>query len=186
MEAAVFGCCCITIETGDVGVVQQFGRYVGSKPPGLALYCYPCQSITAHSVQLQSLENTTECKTLDNVTLIAKITVRYLLDVNNLKRGVFEIEDPKAQMRAAVDDTVRSTIPTLSLDDAYAAKEKLTGKIKWVVSRNMQEFGYQVVDVLLTDLSPDETVKNAMNMIVDTHLQRLRRLALLLGGCPSP
>merc|ERR1712060_772270 len=61
---------------------------------------------------------------------------------------------------------------TLSLDDAYAAKEQLTGKIKWVVSRNMQELGYQVVDVLLTDLSPDETGKNAMNMIVEAKRRR--------------
>merc|ERR1712051_517321 len=80
--------------------------------------------------------------------------------------------DPQGQMRAAVDDTVRSTIPSLTLDQAYAAKDSLTSIIKTVVFNNMHEYGYQVLDVLLTDLSPDETVKNAMNMIVEAKRRR--------------
>lgn len=170
--AGVFGCCCLTVETGQMGVVQRFGKYIGSKPPGLVMYCPPICTITSVDTRLQSLDNTTDCKTKDNVTMFAKITVRYVLDVNNLKKGVFEIEDAESQMRAAVDDTVRSTIPSLTLDQAYAAKDSLTNIIKQVVFNNMNEYGYQVLDVLLTDLSPDETVKNAMNMIVEAKRRR--------------
>jgi len=166
-EAFVTGCCCTTIESGQVGIVQRFGAYVTHKPPGLVLYCAPICTVTPHSVGLQTISAETECKTADDVTLTARVTVRYQLDQSNLKKGIFEIVDHEAQIKAAVDDIVRSTIPTMPLDEAYTGLTTLTDKLRIGVAHSMSEYGWQIMEVKVEDLSPDDTVKNAMNMIVE-------------------
>jgi len=70
---------------------------------------------------------------------------------------------------------IRSSIPRLELDDAFASKEDVAHAVKSQISTLMAEYGYNIIDVLVTDLEPDKQVKSAMNQI--NAQQRLREAA---------
>jgi len=86
-----------------------------------------------------------------------------------LKENVFEafyaLTNPAQQITAHVYDVMRATLPTLELDAAFEAKEELASSVKAALSESFTSYGYQILQTLITDLDPDQRVKNAMNEI---------------------
>ena len=66
---------------------------------------------------------------------------------------------------AHVYDVMRSQLPNLELDAVFEAKEELALAVKNALSETMTGYGYQILQALITDLDPDQRVKNAMNEI---------------------
>ena len=66
---------------------------------------------------------------------------------------------------AHVYDVLRSQLPQLELDAVFEAKEELALAVKNALSETMTGYGYQILQTLITDLDPDQRVKNAMNEI---------------------
>jgi len=60
---------------------------------------------------------------------------------------------------------IRSSLPRLELDEAFASKGEIANAVKNQLSTLMTEYGYEILVALVTDLNPDQTVKNAMNEI---------------------
>jgi regulator of protease activity HflC (stomatin/prohibitin superfamily) len=162
---ATCGLCCVCIPTGSVGVVQALGKYVGYVDPGMTCYCNGYHSIQTVSLALQQIECSTECKTKDNVTLRIKTAVTYRINRNMLKTAVFDIEDALSVIEAQVDNIVRSSLPAMDLDDAYSNKEGLCNDILKTVRSAMAVYGYDIENVLVVDLSPEQSVLTAMNQI---------------------
>merc|ERR1712086_1225911 len=53
----------------------------------------------------------------------------------------------------------------LELDAVFEAKEDLALAIKNALSETMSDYGYQILQALITDIDPAEEVKQAMNEI---------------------
>ena len=60
---------------------------------------------------------------------------------------------------------MRAQLPTLELDAVFEAKEDLAIAVKNALSETFSNYGYQILQTLITDLDPDQRVKNAMNEI---------------------
>lgn len=60
---------------------------------------------------------------------------------------------------------MRAQLPTLELDAVFEAKEDLALAVKNALAETMTGYGYQILQTLITDLDPDQRVKNAMNEI---------------------
>jgi len=167
-----FGISCSCVPAGSVGVVQQFGKFSGYMEPGMNMYCPCIQSVQMVSLAVRQIECYTECKTKDNATMTVRTAIQYRINKMRIKQAVFEIDNPEAQIRAAVDNVVRSSLPNLDLDQAYGNKESLCNDILTSVRNAMQPFGYLVTNVLVTDLSPDKSLLQAMNAQLAARRQR--------------
>jgi len=167
-----FGICCSCVSAGSVGVVQQFGKFQGYMEPGINLYCPCVQSVSQVSLAVRQIECRTECKTKDNATMSVRTAIQYRINKQRIKQAVFEIDNPEAQIRAAVDNVVRSSIPNLELEAAYSNKDSLCSDILASVKAAMQPYGYLITNVLVTDLSPDATLLQAMNAQLAARRQR--------------
>jgi len=166
------GLCPICVPTGSVGVVQCFGKFQGYVEPGLACFCPPFSSISTVSLALMQSQGNTECKTKDNVTLNVSTAVQYRIMKRMVRQAVFEIINPEAQIHAHIDDVLRSTLPSMDLDAAYEAKDKVTRAIMQAVKAAMEPHGYEITNILLTDLRPERSVLDAMNAINASRRQR--------------
>ena len=60
---------------------------------------------------------------------------------------------------------MRAQLPTLELDSVFEAKDTLAQAVKDALSNTMSDYGYQILNALITDIDPDQRVKNAMNEI---------------------
>lgn len=166
------GCCCNIVPSGSVGTVLRFGKYVGYQEPGLMCCCWPIYSISSVSLAVRQMASNSTCKTKDNVTMNVKTCVVYRIEKSKLKAAVFDIHNPEVQISANVDDVLRSTLPTMDLDEAYGAKERVCDSILQSVRKSMAPYGYQIINVLITDLSPEASVLQAMNAINAARRQR--------------
>jgi len=159
------GVCFSCVSSGNVGVVQRFGRYIGYQEPGCIPYCPCLDTITTVSMKTKQLACNTDCKTHDNVTLRVSTSITYRVNKKMLKAAVFDIDNPEYQMQAYVDNVVRSLLPTMDLDDAYSNKDTLCHQILAELQRSMAPYGHHILNALVTDLSPDPAVLQAMNAI---------------------
>ena len=166
-------CCCFScISTGSIGVVQKFGEYQGLQEPGCSCICFPCTTVMSVSLAVEQLTCRSDCKTKDNVTVCVVTAVQYRIVKDMVKVAVFDIASPHAQIRAEVDNVLRSTLPTMTLDESYEAKEKMVAEILEAVKAAMAQYGYEMINVLITDIQPEQSVLNAMNEINASRRQR--------------
>eukprot|EP00617_Octactis_speculum_P021965 CAMPEP_0185768328 /NCGR_PEP_ID=MMETSP1174-20130828/49033_1 /TAXON_ID=35687 /ORGANISM="Dictyocha speculum, Strain CCMP1381" /LENGTH=290 /DNA_ID=CAMNT_0028452967 /DNA_START=10 /DNA_END=882 /DNA_ORIENTATION=+ len=173
-------CCnqilCLTcVPTGSIGVVYRCNQAVGTRGDGPSCICFPFETIGPVDIRIQQLNVDTDTKTVDNVTCKVVTAIQFQVDAEKAIDAVTKLNNAPVQMSAYVDDVVRSTLPTMTLDQAYGAKDQMANAIKTSLSESMAPFGYHIVKALVTDLKPDQKVLEAMNEI--NAQRRLREAA---------
>ena len=91
------------------------------------------------------------------------------IQYNVIQERVFEafymLTNQRQQITAYVYDVIRSTLPTITLDQAFQSKEEISMAIKSSLGKTMEAYGYLIVNALVTDMTPDGRVRAAMNEI---------------------
>lgn len=128
--------------------------------PGLGVICCPVDQLVGKlSFRVQQLNVKVETKTLDNVFLVAVVSVQYQVLRDKVYDAFYALTNPAQQITAHVYDVMRSQLPTLELDAVFEAKEELALAVKNALGAIMTSYGYQIIQVLITDLDPDQRVK---------------------------
>jgi len=161
------GCCCFAcIRTQEVGIVEDLGQFKRLLDPGLHCLTWPLQSVVGTlSLRIQQLDVVCETKTKDNVFVQVGIAVQYRVLVDAAYDAYYRLTDPRNQIQSYVFDVVRSTVPKMELDEAFASKDEIAAAVLSQLKDVMAEYGYQIRNTLITDLSPDSKVKASMNEI---------------------
>ena len=170
--------CCVSIRESEVGILQRCGRHDDVLRPGLHMIC-PClgSAVAARmSLRVTELIIKLETKTKDNVFVTVEVSVQYEVKPDKVFDAFYQLSNAERQIRAYVYDVVRSQVPKLLLDDVFTTKEELADAVKEQLEHVMAAFGYTIVQTLITDITPDVKVKDAMNEI--NAAQRLREAAL--------
>jgi len=155
-----------TISTSEVGVIERWGKFTRLAPPGLGFIICGVENLVGRmSYRVQQLDVRVETKTLDNVFITAVVTIQYQVLQEKVYEAFYALTDPQRQITAHVFDVLRAELPTLELDAVFEAKEELALTVKNALTEIMTKYGYQIMQVLITDLDPDQRVKNAMNQI---------------------
>ena len=119
------------------------------------------------SLQVEQLNSEIETKTKDNVFVQVKLAVQYKVGAGDqqVQDAYYKLDDPEVQMQSYAFDVVRSHIPSMDLDEAYADADTIAMHIQETLHRNMADYGYEIVKALITNIEPDQRVKDAMNNI---------------------
>lgn len=158
--------CCICVSTSEVVVVERLGKFDRLIPAGLGVVVCPCeQSAGTVSFRVQQLDVRVETKTKDNVFLTAVVSVQYQVIREKVYQAFYSLTNARQQITAHVYDVMRSQLPTLELDAVFEAKEELALAVKNALTETMSDYGYQILQALITDIDPDQKVKQAMNEI---------------------
>uniref|UniRef100_A0A7S1ZQU2 Band 7 domain-containing protein n=2 Tax=Ditylum brightwellii TaxID=49249 RepID=A0A7S1ZQU2_9STRA len=157
---------CFTVSTSDVAIIEKWGRYSRTANAGCNFLCCPMEQMVGKlSFRVQQLDVRVETKTHDNVFLTAVVSVQYQVLREKVYEAFYALTNPREQITAHIYDVMRSELPTLELDAVFEAKEDLALAVKNALSETMTTYGYQILQALITDLDPDQRVKNAMNEI---------------------
>jgi len=160
-------CCCFAcIRTQEVGIVEDLGEYKKLLDPGLHCILWPLQSVVARlSLRIQQLDVFCGTKTKDNVFVNVAVSVQYRVLVNSAYDAYYRLTDPRGQIQSYIFDVVRSQVPRLELDDAFASKADIATAVSSQLKANMLSYGYEIKETLVTDIEPDRKVKASMNEI---------------------
>lgn len=93
------------------------------------------------------------------------MSVQYQVIREKVYQAFYSLTNTQQQITAHVYDVMRSQLPTLELDAVFEAKEELALAVKNALQEQMSEYGYQILQALITDIDPDNRVKQAMNEI---------------------
>ncbi|MDC1493153.1 SPFH domain-containing protein, partial [Flavobacteriaceae bacterium] len=77
----------------------------------------------------------------------------------------YKLDFPHDQITSYVFDVVRAEVPKMILDDVFLKKDDVAIAVKSELNVAMMEYGYDIIKTLVTDIDPDQQVKEAMNRI---------------------
>lgn len=169
-----------TVDQQTCAIVERFGKFLKIARPGLN-FKIPFIDVIASrlSLKIHQLDVNIETKTQDNVFVNIMVSVQFRVLYNKIYEAFYMLQDPAKQIEAFVFDVVRAQVPKILLDDVFVKKDDIANAVKTELSGVMEEFGYEIVKSLVTDISPAANVKAAMNEI--NAAQRVRVAATEKG-----
>ena len=157
-----------TVEQQERAIVERFGKFVRVATPGLQRKTPFVERVAGRmSLQVEQLNADIETKTKDNVFVHVQLAVQYKVgaEAQQVQDAYYKLDNPEVQMQSYAFDVVRSHIPSMDLDEAYADADTIAMHIQETLHKQMAEYGYEVVKALVTNIEPDQRVKDAMNNI---------------------
>lgn len=161
------GCCCLQcIREKEVGVIEDLGQFKRLVGEGPSCILWPLQNVVGRlSLRVQQLDVLCETKTKDNVFVQVGVAVQYKVVTESAYDAWYRLTSPTSQIQAYVFDVIRSTLPRMELDTAFESKDDIAQAVFAQLQTVMKDYGYEIVNTLVTDLAPDSKVKASMNEI---------------------
>lgn len=147
-------------------VIQRLGKYNRIATSGLSLKI-PIFDSVAGTVnhRVQQLDVHVETKTSDNVFVNMQASVQYKVIKSKTREAYYELDDPARQISSFIFDVIRAEVPKLELDDVFAKKDDIAVAVNKSLSASMDDYGFEIIKTLITDIDPDANVKASMNRI---------------------
>jgi regulator of protease activity HflC (stomatin/prohibitin superfamily) len=155
-----------TVNTAQVAVITRFGRFLRVANPGLN-WKWPFIDTVAGRISLRvnQITLTMETKTKDNVFVTIPISVQNRVRPEKAFDAFYKLSNPAEQIQAYVEQVILGHVPGMTLDEVFASQSGIAAAVKQELDADMAGFGYEIVNVLVTDIVPDAKVKSAMNDI---------------------
>ena len=157
-----------TVEQQERAIVERFGKFVRVAGPGLQRKSPFVERVAGRmSLQVEQLNADIETKTKDNVFVVVKLAIQYMVSAapERVMDAFYKLDDPEVQIKSYAFDVVRSHIPTMDLDESYADADTIAKHIQDTLQTQMADYGYEIIKALITNIEPDQRVKDAMNNI---------------------
>jgi len=155
-----------TVQTARAVVVTRFGKFLRVAEAGLN-WKVPFIDAVAGTLSLRvtQINLTMETKTKDNVFVTIPISVQNRVRAEKVFDAFYKLTDPAAQIKSYVEQVILGHVPGMTLDEVFANQSSIAMAVKKELDADMAGFGYEIVNVLVTDIVPDAKVKSAMNDI---------------------
>ncbi len=155
-----------TVKQQTTAILERFGRFHSIKSSGLQFKIPLIDRVAGRmSLRVQQLDVNVETKTYDNVFVRLKVSVQFHVLKDAIYDAFYRLESSQEQITAYVFDVVRAEVPKMKLDDVFERKDDIAVAIRRELEEAMNEYGYGIIKALVTDIDPDQEVKQAMNHI---------------------
>jgi regulator of protease activity HflC (stomatin/prohibitin superfamily) len=155
-----------TVSTAQVAVITRFGKFLRIADPGLNWKIPIFDSVAGVvSLRVNQISLTMETKTKDNVFVTIPISVQNRVRPEKVYDAYYKLSDPTAQIKSYVEQVILGHVPGMTLDEVFASQSSIAAAVKLELDADMATFGFEIVNVLVTDIVPDAKVKSAMNDI---------------------
>ncbi len=155
-----------TVSTAQVAVITRFGRFLRVANPGLNWKWPLIDSVAGRiSLRVNQITLTMETKIKDNVFVTIPISVQNRVRPEKAFDAFYKLSNPAEQIQSYVEQVILGHVPGMTLDEVFASQSGIAAAVKQELDADMAGFGYEIVNVLVTDIVPDAKVKSAMNDI---------------------
>jgi|TARA_B100000780_G_scaffold79845_1_gene54260 regulator of protease activity HflC (stomatin/prohibitin superfamily) len=154
------------VKQQSAALVERFGKFNGTRQSGLQLKIPLIDRVAGRlSLKIQQLDVVIETKTKDDVFVKLKVSVQYKVIKEKVYEAFYKLDYPHDQITSYVFDVVRAEVPKMKLDDVFERKNDIANAVKLELNEAMLNYGYDIIKTLVTDIDPDQQVKEAMNRI---------------------
>lgn len=154
------------VKQQSAAIIERFGKFVKIAKPGINFKIPVFDQIAGRiNLKVQQLDVLVETKTKDDVFVRLKISVQFRVGIDKIYDAFYQLEDPQGQITSYVFDVVRAEVPKMRLDDVFERKDDIAIAVSEELNDAMLSYGYKFIKTLVTDIDPDDKVKQAMNRI---------------------
>lgn len=155
-----------TVKQQTAALIERFGKFQRISTSGLHFKVPVFDQISGRiNLKVQQLDVLVETKTKDDVFVKLKISVQFQVITTRIYDAFYKLENSNDQITSYVFDVVRAEVPKMKLDDVFERKDDIAIAVKRELNEAMEEYGYDIIKTLVTDIDPDVQVKAAMNRI---------------------
>jgi len=171
----------IFIKTSTTGIKTTFGKAGGlfnskiTMEPGFHFFIPFAQQIITISNKRHQDTFRFSIKTKDNVFATIDIAIPWKIKKEHSVNAWFSLNKPDEQIKSYVENVIRSSISQITIDELFETQEQIADKVRDELSQKMGVHGFTISDTLITDINPDNKVREAMNEINRT--ERLKMAA---------
>ena len=151
-----------TVPQGYEWVVERFGKYRRTLPPGLSVII-PFFDRVAYRVETRDIPldiDRQEVITKDNAVIQTNAIA--FIKVTDPVAAVYGITDFVVGVRNLVQTSLRSIIGTMTLDEALSSREQIKAKLRNQLSDEMRDWGLTLKSVEIQDIQPSASMQTAM------------------------
>ena len=145
--------------------MERFGKFNRVARPGLQFLVPWCETVRFIDLQVRQAVVNVETKTKDNVFVTIPVSVQYQVVEDKVFDAYYKLSNPQSQIESYVFNSILGHVPTLTLDEAFEQMQQISAAVKKDLDEVMDNFGYNILRALVTDIVPDAKVKAAMNDI---------------------
>ena len=154
------------VKQQSAAVIERFGKFASTRHSGLQLKIPVIDRIAGRlSLRIQQLDVVVETKTKDDVFVKVKVSVQYKVIKDKVYDAFYKLDFPEDQITSYVFDVVRAEVPKMILDDVFEKKDDIAIAVKGELNDSMLDYGFDIIKTLVTDIDPDQQVKESMNRI---------------------
>jgi regulator of protease activity HflC (stomatin/prohibitin superfamily) len=173
--------CFVTVPQDKWYAVEKFGKYSHQLTPGLSFggfdICGCCLTYRSITSRVEQIMCTVSTKTKDNVFVTAQVAVQQSVKPEATVDAMYKLANVRAQIDSYVSDVVRSSVPHMTIDEAFEKKDDISISVQTKLQTEMSNYGFIIHKALVTELVPDASVVQSMNEI--NKQKRLRDAAIM-------
>lgn len=157
----------------SVVIIERLGRFNRASGAGIhVLIPFIERKAGLLDLRIAQLENRITTKTRDDTFVQLAVAVQYRIEPTRVYQAFYELSNPQQQIKSYIEDSVRNSVPEITLDQTFSQKDMIAGQVKALLQEKMTQFGYNIISTLITDIQPDQSVVNAMNSINEAQRRR--------------
>lgn len=162
-----------TINQGYIGVITMFGKYQRIVRPGLNIKIPILEQVYKKvSIQNRSVELEFQAITADQANVYFKSMLLYSVqnaDEDTVKKVAFKFISEKDMMQAlirTVEGTIRTYVASKRQAEILGLRKEIVEYVKEQVDNSLEEWGYHLLDLQITDISFDKVILDSMSKVV--------------------
>ena len=158
----------VIVKQKEAKVIERLGKFNKICRAGINFKIPFIDNVAGkQSLKYQELKVEVDTITKDKVTVRIEVAAQYVVnnDHKSIENSFYELTDPVGQISSYIYDEVRAEVPRLELDDVYEKKDDIATSVKQGLDAAITQFGFTTLKALVTDIDPDQKVKDAMNEI---------------------
>ena len=160
----------ITINQGYIGVITMFGKYQRIVGPGLRFKIPVLEQIFKKiSYQNRSVELEFQAITTDQANVYFKSMLLYAVQnasEETIKKVAFKFISDRDMMQAlirTVEGSIRTYVASKRQAEILGLRKEIVEYVKEQVDNSLEEWGYHLIDLQITDISFDKVILESMS-----------------------
>jgi regulator of protease activity HflC (stomatin/prohibitin superfamily) len=162
-----------TVNQGYIGVITMFGKYRRIARPGLNIKIPILEQLYKKvSIQNRSAELEFQAITTDQANVYFKSMLLYSVqnaDEETIKKVAFKFISDRDMMQAlirTVEGTVRTYVASKRQAEILGSRKEIVLYVKEQVDMSLEDWGYQLLDLQITDITFDKVILDSMSKVV--------------------
>lgn len=163
----------VTVQQGTVAVITVFGKFRRILRPGLSFRIPLVEQIFRRiSYQNRSIELKFQAITQDQANVNFSAMLLYAVfnqDSQTIQNVAFKFMDERSFMQAlirSVEGAVRAYVATKKQSEILQLRTEIIFHVKEQLDKQLEDWGYHLLDLQLNDIAFDETIMRSMAQVV--------------------